>query len=583
MLAFVTLTAFASSLHAQADSSPPRKIANFRLKDTSGKTWSLDEAKHSKAIVVTFLGTQCPVNNAYAPRLVELRKEYAAKGVAFIAINANDHDGPAAIRDHARKFAIPFPVLRDENHVVADRFGAERTPEAFVLDSEFVVRYRGRIDDQYGVGFQRPQPSRRDLAIALDEVLAGKAVSQAKTIAPGCIIGRAPTAKAGGTVTYAKDVSRVVQQHCQECHRPGQIGPMPLLTYEDVSSWAAMIREVVEEKRMPPWHADAKHGSFRNNRTLPTADRTTLLTWIDQGCPRGDDKELPAPRTFAEGWGIGKPDAIYDMKNSFTVPAKAPAKGIPYKYFIVDADFPEDRWVQAVEVKPGNRAVVHHIIAYVIPDNKKRTNEFGDGIGNGLLVCHAPGDLALVFPPGHAKKIAKGSKLVFQMHYTASGKEETDRSSIAIIFAKQPPEREVKTRAIAQQLLLIPAGAADHKVFVAGAFKKDVEILSLFPHMHLRGKSFEYVAVYPDGKREVILSVPRYDFGWQTNYFLETPLRLPAGSKIECTAHFDNSTDNLNNPDSTRVVRWGEQTWDEMMIGFVDYAVLPEPRKDNKN
>jgi peroxiredoxin len=578
-LACLALLALADPLFAQAGNAPPKKIGNFRLKDNAGKTWALDERKDARVVVVVFIGTQCPINNAYIPRLAELHKQYADKGVQFVAINANEHDTAAAIADHAKRFSIPFPVLRDEKHLAADRFGAERTPEAFVLDAARTVRYRGRIDDQFGVGFQRPQPTRRDLVEALDAVLAGKGVAQPKTQVAGCIIARAPAPRAGGTVTYSKDVARVVQQHCQECHRPGQIGPMPLLTYDDVSSWAQMIREVIEEKRMPPWHADPKHGKFRNDRSLPAADRTTLLTWIEQGCPRGDDKETPAPRKFSAGWTIGKPDAVFTMPKAFTVPAKAPRNGIPYKYFLVPTHFDHDVWVQAVEAKPGNRAVVHHILAYIVEGKKRGGSDRTDGIGNGLLVAYAPGDLALVFPPGHAKRIPKGASLAFQMHYTPNGTEQADQSSVAVVFAKEPPKYEIKTRALAQQLLFIPPGAADHKAFITGTFKQDVEVVSLFPHMHLRGKSFEYQLVHPDGKREVLLSVPRYDFGWQTNYFFAKPLHLPAGSKIACTAHFDNSKDNPNNPDPNRLVHWGEQTWDEMMIGFVDYAVLNEPKK----
>jgi peroxiredoxin len=570
------------ALHTLAQNSDPaKKVTGVRLKDTTGKTWALDELKDKKAIVVVFLGTQCPVNNAYAPKLAELHKEYADKGVQFLAVNSNDHDTPAAIAEHARKFSIPFPVLRDEKHLAADRFGAERTPEAFVLDSELNVRYRGRIDDQFGVGFQRPQPTRRDLAEAIDEVLAGKAVTQAKTAAAGCIITRPAAPKQDATVTYGKEVSRIVQKHCQECHRPGQIGPMPLLTYGDVSSWAPMIREVVQDNRMPPWHADPKHGKFRNDRSLPREERTALLTWIEQGCPRGNDQDLPKLVDYPEGWNIGTPDVVFTMDKEFTVPAKGGKNGIPYKYFLAKTNFTEDRYVQAVEAKPGNRAVVHHMLIYVAVGNK-REKDFADGIGSGLLVAQAPGDLASVFPPGHAKKIPKGATLAFQMHYTPNGTEQTDRSSVGLVFAKEPPRHEVRTRAIAQQILIIPPGAANHRVFSTSTFRKDVEVVSLFPHMHLRGKSFEFQAVYPDGKRELLLSVPRYDFAWQANYLLEKPLRLPAESKIECVAHFDNSKDNLNNPDPTRLVRWGEQTWDEMMIGFVDYTYIDEPGNEVK-
>jgi hypothetical protein len=350
------------------------------------------------------------------------------------------------------------------------------------------------------------------------------------------------------------------------------------LTYEDVSAWSAMIREVVEEKRMPPWHAAPGNLKFKNDRSLSPEERTTLLTWIEQGCPKGDDKDLPAPKQYAEGWNIGKPDVVFTMPTEFKVPAKAPKGGVPYKYFVTKTNFKEDRWIQAAEAKPGNKAVVHHIIVFVIGEGGARTGGAGDGIGNGFLVAYAPGDLGVAYPLGAAKKIPKGATIVFQMHYTPNGVEQSDRSLVGLVFAKEPPQSEVKTKSIANGGFLIPAGANNHKVTSKTTFAKDTTLWALLPHMHLRGKSFEYVAVYPDGKKEVLLSVPRYDFGWQATYLLETPLRLPAGTHIECTAHFDNSADNPNNPDPTKSVRWGDQTWQEMMIGFVDYAYAIEPK-----
>ena len=348
---------------------------------------------------------------------------------------------------------------------------------------------------------------------------------------------------------------------------------MPLLTYDDVSSWAQMIQEVVADNRMPPWHADPKHGKFKNDRRLPDDDRTKLLAWIDAGCPKGDDKELPTAKKFVEGWSIGQPDAVFTMAKPFTVPAKAPKAGVRYQHFFVPTNFTEDKWVQAVEAKPGNHAVVHHIIVYVAV-NGKLVKDPGDGVGGGMLVPYAPGDLGAVFPLGTAKKIPKGAILVFQMHYTPNGTEQTDQSCVGMIFAKEPPKAESRTRGIAQQAFLIPAKADNHKVTSQTEFKKDAVLYSLFPHMHLRGKSFEFEVVYPDGKRNVLLNVPRYDFGWQSNYILEKPLNLPAGTKIECTAHFDNSAKNPNNPDPSRIVFWGEQTWQEMMIGFVEYSYV---------
>jgi thiol-disulfide isomerase/thioredoxin len=563
---------------ARADTSPiGQKIETFALPDSAGKPWSLQSTRDQKAVVVLFLGTECPINNAFLPRLAELHKEYADKGVAFVAINANVQDTPQVVAEHARKYAVPFPVLKDAGNVIADRFGARRTPEVFVLDAAGKVCYRGRIDDQFGIGFKRPKPLRRDLAEALDEVLAGKPVSVPTTDVAGCLIARAPKAKTEGTtITYSKDVARILQKNCQECHRPGQIGPMALLTHADAAAWSEMIREVVTEQRMPPWHADPKHGKFSNDRRLAPADRTTLLAWIDQGCPKGDDKDLPPAREFVQGWTIGKPDVVFTMPEAFTVPGKMPPGGVRYQMIRVPTHFSDDVWVQAAEAKPGNLSVVHHIIVFVFDPNKPRQRGAPDGIGEGFLVGYAPGDMPAVFPAGTAKKIPKGALLVFQMHYTPNGVEQKDRSSVGLIFSKEPPKHEARTRSVAQRILDIPPGADNHKVVSQSYFKKDVLLLSLLPHMHLRGKDFQYEVVYPDGKREMLLSVPRYDFNWQSNYRLEQPLRLPAGSRIDCLAHFDNSTGNPNNPDPTKLVRWGDQTWDEMMIGFVDYVYLDD-------
>jgi thiol-disulfide isomerase/thioredoxin/mono/diheme cytochrome c family protein len=555
-----------------------KKIERFSLADAAGKKWVIDADKESKAVVVLFLGTQCPINNALIPHLVELHKEYAGKGVQFVAINANHSDSLERIKAHAEKFSIPFPVLRDVNGQIADRFGARRTPESFILDAVRVVRYHGRVHDQFGVAYQRPQPTRRDLQLALDDILAGKAVSVAETPVAGCLIARAPRPKREATVTYTKHVARIMQKNCLECHRPGQIGPMALTAYEDVANWSEMIKEVVQEGRMPPWHADPKHGRFANDRRLSDADRATLLAWIAQGCPNGDEKDLPEPAKFAQGWNIGEPDSIFTMEEEFKVPAKAGEEGVKYQHFVVKTKFDEDKWVQAAEAKPGNYAVVHHIIVYVIEPSKKR-GPHPDGIGNGFLVAYAPGDLGINFEPGSAKKIPKGAVLVFQLHYTPNGTSQTDRSMVGFKFAKEPPKNEVRTRGIANQMLEIAPGAADAKVTSWTKFPEETILWSLLPHMHLRGKSFEYRAFYPDGKSEVLLSVPRYDFGWQANYRLATPLRLPAGTRIECTAYFDNSKNNPNNPDPNSWVYWGDQTWEEMMVGFVDYTTVSKEKQ----
>jgi peroxiredoxin len=560
---------------APRSTSGPR-VADFTLKDAAtDKPISLSDFKTKKAVVVVFIGTECPINNAYMPVLAELAKTYADKGVQFLAVNSNSNNTPAQIAGHAKKNHLPFPVLRDAANVVADQFGAKRTPEAFVLDSDGGVRYQGRIDDQFGVGAQRKAPTRRDLVEALDEVLAGKPVSLASTKVAGCFIARVVQPKSEGSITYARDVSRVLQKNCQECHRPGQIGPMPLLTYEDALAWSDTVREVIEQKRMPPWLADPHFGTFLNDRSLSAEDRATLLGWIDQGCPKGNLADLPPAKEFPEGWTIGKPDVVFDMPEEFTIPATVDEKGLKYQYFTVRTKFDEDKWIQAAEARPGNRAVVHHIIIYVVKPGKDTgfmRGKTADGIGDGFLTAYAPGELSAALTPGSAKRIPKNSVLVFQMHYTPNGVEQSDRSSVGLVFAKEPPAVEVRTRSAAQRHLAIPPGDNNYEATSVTTFDQDADLLSFMPHMHLRGKDFRYEVVFPDGKRETLLSVPRYDFNWQSNYRLEKPLHLPAGTRIECTAHYDNSKDNPNNPDPNKMVHWGDQTWDEMMIGFVDYA-----------
>ncbi len=350
-----------------------KMVGNFALKDTSGRDVSLASFRDKKAIVVIFIGTECPINNQFMPRLAELHKKYSPQGVQFLGINSNRQDTTQRIAEHAKQYAIPFPILKDDANRVADQFGAQRTPEAFVLDAEARILYQGRIDDQFGSLYKRPEPTRRDLAIALDEVLAGKPVTEQSTPVAGCLIsrviqGRVIQAKAEAPITYTKQVARILQNHCQECHRPGSIAPMPLLTFDDASDWAETIREVVQERRMPPWFADPHFGKFSNDRSLPNEDRETLLAWIEQGCPKGDDQDLPPPKEFVEGWAIGKPDVILTMKDEFEVPATAPKTGIPYKYFEIETNFKEDRWIERAQAKEGARSVVHLAELFVLAD-----------------------------------------------------------------------------------------------------------------------------------------------------------------------------------------------------------------------
>jgi peroxiredoxin len=585
VLGFVLIGSFLSlcghlSSSAETAGSEDRKAPDFRLQDPRDQaTISLSALRNkNKAVVLVFLGVECPLSNQFVPVLTELHKEYAGKGIAFVGINTNSQDGRDRVAAHARRHAVPFPVVKDAGNKVADQLGARRTPEVFVVDSAGAIRYRGRIDDQFGIGYARPgKPTRRDLAAALEEILAGKLVSVARTEAAGCRIGRIAKPKADGRITYAKHISRILQKNCQECHRPGQIGPMSLLTFDDALAWSDTIREVVSEGRMPPWHADPRYGKFSNDRSLSKEDRDTLLAWLDGGTPRGDAKDLPPPRRFPEGWSIGKPDRIIKMPRPYDVPAQTPKGGIPYQYFTVDPGFTEDRWIQRAETRPDAAAVVHHIVLFVQPKG-----EFFNPDAPGAVLCGtAPGDMPLDLPDGLAKKVPAGARLIFQMHYTPNGTACRDQSSLGLVFAPKPPRHRVLTKPVypgsfISRLDKIPAGADNYQIESEHIFERDAHVLHFMPHMHLRGKDFRYEAIYPDGKKEILLSVPRYDFGWQSVYRLAEPVAMPKGAKLHCVAHFDNSAKNPNNPDPKKNVYWGDQTWEEMMIGWIDYYLDDE-------
>jgi peroxiredoxin len=560
---------------AAAPGSIGARIEDFTLRDSGGREHRLSDWKDRRLVVVVFVGTQCPLAKLYGPRLAELSRVYGPRGVAFVGIDSNETDSLSALRRYARLHSIPFPLLPDPGAAVADLFGAERTPEAFVLDQERVIRYRGRIDDQNDVPAHRPAARHHDLADALDDLLGGRPVRVARTEAAGCIIGRPATPRRGSPATYCRDVAPILQNHCQFCHRPGEIGPLTLTSYKDARGWAGMIREVVEEGRMPPWHASPKYGRFANDPSLSTDEKDRLLRWIDDGCPEGDAVELPPPPRFVDGWNIGEPDVVLTMPQPFTVPAEGV---IEYQYVEVDAGAPVDRWVQAAEVRPGNREVVHHCNVFLQPPGAADVQEQG-ALGSFCLAALAPGTPPMTLPEGMAKRIPAGWRIILVLHYTTTGSVQTDRTRLGLKFADPTGVRkEVATRLMFDPQLCIPPGTADHTVAQTWQFNRDVLLLAFFPHMHLRGKSFRYDALYPDGSEEILLDVPRWDFNWQHRYVLAEPKRLPAGSRLRCTAVFDNSPANPANPDPSATVRAGTQSWDEMFNGYFDVVLADQDR-----
>jgi peroxiredoxin len=573
------------------------RVEDFTLTDAvTGKPVSLYEFRGKKAGVIVFTGTDCPVGDLYMPRLVELARRYEPQGVVFLAINANESESAEAVAAHAKRFGLTFPVLKDPGRAVSDALQARRTCETLVVDGRAILRYRGAIDDQYGYGVRKGEAKNQYLTAALDAVLEGREVASTATSVVGCPIEGLPVdtlagklsglqrvrpvseeqarlrdeeegpAPEVGQVNYAEHVAPVLQAKCQNCHRPGQVAPFSLLTYKDAKRWAGSILEVVDDRRMPPWHADPRYGHFANDRRLTAKERATLLAWVDQGAPSGDLAQEPAPRSFPEGWSIGTPDMVFELPAPYTIKAEG---FLNYQRFRVPTNFKEDVWIQAAEAMPTDRAVVHHIIVYVLPDPNQP-------FARMHLCGYAPGDMPTTYPAGVAKRIPAGSVLEFEMHYTPIGRVKVDRSKVGLILAKKPPEREAFTRPIAFDRFRIPPGDPSYEVRADWNVKSDTKLLSFMPHMHLRGKDFLYRAYFPDRPDEpvILLSVPAYDFGWQSYYTLKEPLLLPKGTRVECIAHFDNSESNPANPNPKATVTWGDQTYQEMMIGYVD--IVPD-------
>jgi hypothetical protein len=398
----------------------------------------------------------------------------------------------------------------------------------------------------------------------------------------GTLLAFAAMSRAESAPTFSRDVAPIIFKNCASCHRPGDIAPMSLLTYDQVRPWAKSIREKVALGQMPPWHSTAPRGTFLNDRRLTDQEKDTITRWAAAGAPQGDPKDLPVAPMFTEGWEIGNPDVVLPMPKPFEVPASGT---VNYQYFVVPTNFTEDKWIQAIEVRPGVRSVVHHVLVFARePGSAARPAGFspvipkpfrpggGGQIGPGAIVATtAPGTNAMTYGPGDAIRIKAGATLLFQIHYTANGKATMDQTSVGIIFAKEPPQREIRNLAFINTQLVLPAGAANEPVESAIQFNEDAHITALFPHTHVRGKSWEYRMVGPDGRSQVILPVPKYDFNWQTYYIFSKPLTVTKGSRIEATAHYDNSTGNPSNPDPTKEVHWGEQTWQEMQYTGITY------------
>ncbi len=586
LLLCAALTGGARAASADIPAAEPETVPNFRLLDHTGRSHELYRYRDRKLIVLMVGGNGCPIVRHGAIGLKQLREEFGPRGVVFALLNVNAHDSQPEIVAEAKEFGYDFPILLDPAQATARALKLQRTAEVLVIDpATWRLVYRGALDDRLEYGQQKPQPGRRFAAEAIAAFLAGEPVKVARTEVKGCAV----TLEVTGPVDYAKQIAPLLSEHCDSCHSAGNIAPFAFSSYEKVRGHSRTIAEVLREDRMPPWHADPHHGTFANDRSLTAAERATLLEWIAQGAPRGTgDDPLPGlqPQS-AEPWPLGKPDRVVKMPEE----AKIPATGlIPYQFYVVAAPVEEDTWLRGVSIRAGNPKVVHHCLVFIRYPERLRHLEPPQEQGTaGFFAGFVPGTEPTFFPEGTGKLLPKGSLLIFQMHYTTTGKEETDRSELALYFAPEKPAAELVTGAATNGRFELAPNTRLDGVKSQFRFAQDVWLHELSPHLHLRGDTFTYTAVFPDGRSEVLLHVPHYDFNWQTLYRLKEPRRLPAGTRLVCSGSFDNTATNPANPNPNATVRFGEQTDDEMFIGYFNWspadgqaAVRPAPKQRKK-
>lgn len=543
-----------SSLLLSAQARAAGDVAdNFRLNDHQGVAHELYYLSDMKAVVLLAQGNGCAGSRQAAAALQSLQSKYESQGVAFLAINSNLGDSREAIGKEAAQAGIKLPVMLDTAQLIGESLSLTRNGEVLVLSPKgWKIAYRGHS---------------KGVAGAIDALLADQPAPAATAAATGCTIKMPERDKraAQARISYEKQIAPLLMEKCVACHREGGIGPWQMSSYDMIRGFSPMIREVVRTQRMPPWHADPHYGVFSNDRGLTPVQAQTLVHWIEAGSPRGTgaDPLLAQKKDWPE-WALGKPDLVIELP-PFTTPATGT---IPYQNVKVENPLDHDVWVRAVDFLPGQRAVLHHIIA----------SAGGETRGSISLNNYVPGAEPLQVPKDNGILLPAKAKLHFQMHYTPNGQELTDVTRMGLYFMKDPPKYHYRSMIFINVKLKIPAETKLHTEVAQRKFDQDAVIYSLHPHAHFRGKSSSFVAHYPDGRQEMLLNIPTYDFNWQSTYDLAQPLTVPAGTRIVYTQVFDNSSQNKANPDPGRVVTWGEQTWEEMVFGVIRYRNVKDDR-----
>ncbi len=584
-----------------------KKISDLVSQTADGNKVRLHDFKGKKAIVVAFLSFECPVSKSYSRPLAKLVQKYKDAGVAVLGIVPHPDLNQKQVEKQRNKFELPFPVFHDADFRYANAFQADYTPEVFLLDGNFVLRYRGRVDDSYYARLKRNiKVTSHDLLKALDEVLAGREVSNPATKPIGCPIyrGSQKVAKTG-PVTYHRDVLPILQQRCQGCHRPGEVGPFSLMTYRQAVNWADDIKTYTQNGYMPPWKATSGM-KFHDERKMTKKEIATLAKWVDTKTPEGDPKDAPPPAKFPQGWQLGNPDMVLEMGKDWQLGPNGPDV---FRCFVFPTNFSEDKYCSAVEIRPSNRAIVHHILLFVDTKGRgrlrqkraqarerSRANRHDDkgpgysvpagssGIGVGVipegnLGGWAPGVIPRHFPKGTGFHLPKGADIVMQVHYHRNGRLEKDRTRIGLHFSKEKNCRPIqafplpggtKAPGLYRVFFAIPPNRKRYPLGGSAWAMEDCEVYAITPHMHLLGKEMYVTMTTPDGKTKTIIGINDWDYQWQEEYRFKTPLKIKKGTKLTVQAYYDNTADNPLNPFSPpRAVTFGDQTTNEMCFAFL--------------
>lgn len=538
-------------------------VENFELLDQDGNAHELYYYSDADAIVLIVQGNGCPVIRNALPDIREVRSQYADDDVVFLMLNANLQDNRESILKEAQEWDIDLPILIDETQLVARGLGITRTAETFVIDpTNWDLVYRGPINDRLGYERQKAEADAHYVSDALQAIKQGVAVNIESEDAKGCLIN---IEEPNQEISYVEDVVPILENRCLGCHVPSGIGSWSMANYEMVRGFAPMMREVLRTNRMPPWHADPHVGEWSNDRSISIEEKKTLVDWIEAGTPRGEGED-PLVGLVAQiesksdaAWPLGEPDLIVDVP-----PFEVPASGVvAYQNYDLEADISEPIWVRGIDVSPGDTNVVHHVLVGTNPPNSNSDR----GVFNNYLGGYAPGVAGDFMPENTGILVEPGSTVAVQLHYTPYGKTVVDNSKIGLYLHKEVPELVARHGVVINFNLAIPPNTKAHQEGAYLEFDKDAELYSVLPHSHYRGRSSTFELEYPDGETETILSVPAYDFNWQTGYVFDEPMQVPAGSKLIHKTIYDNSKQNFANPDPDKTVTWGLQSWDEMLYG----------------